>query len=190
MALTRSGDEFEILINDAKRWYFFRMACAHLHEALVAFQDLIKEDVKKIIERMEPGGHEVYEQLQKATRGPQSFFHKIIKPIRNKAAFHYNYKYKYSPGFRESLCDLGPETEGRIILAEKVKGVRFLIADDIMNNLIGLALERESAQKLSIEEMGEFAREVGRIQGALMRFIDHFFKAYCEHYDLVKFLKT
>jgi hypothetical protein len=94
------------------------------------------------------------------------------------------------PGFRESLCDFDPEAEGRIILAEKVMGARFLIADDVMNNLVSLALGRESTQKLSIEEKGAYAKEIGHIQGALVRFIDHFFKAYCEYYDLTKFLRT
>lgn len=187
VALPQSGNEVEILINDAKRWYFFRMACGHLHEALVAFQDLLKAKVDKIIERTEPEGLKAYQQLQKATRDPQSDFNKIIKPIRNKAAFHYNVK---SRGFQEALRDLGPEAEGRLILAETRKDARFLIADDIMNNLVSLALERESAQKLSIEEIGAYAKEIGRIQGSLLTFIDHFFKAYLEYYDLVdKFKK-
>jgi hypothetical protein len=118
-------------INVAKRCYFFRLTCGHLYEALSVFK-IIKEerDIKQLINNKSIGG-KAYRKLLKI---PNDFYKQLCQ-IRHNAVFHYGTRNEKI--IKEAIEGFKNSEESSIMVSKLNRKTRYIIADDIINAMLG-----------------------------------------------------
>lgn len=160
------GEESDVerLISAAKRNYFFRLACAHLYEALVAFRQAERVNaLQPLIQLMPDEGRQAYQTLLTSAdpANPDTFWYRILRPIRNAGIFHY-----LSETFREALGACPRNMTSHLVLAPIHGDSRFIVADNLISRTVLIPVigpEGSDAARQAV-------RQVAALQGALATF--------------------
>lgn len=162
-----TGTEADRLVAAASRNYFFRLACGHLYEGLIAFRQAARTGaLHGMVEQMPPRGRRAYDTLLAAADpgNQDTFWYRVLKPIRDAGIFH------YLPGtFREAISAHPPDRKGRFVLGRTYADARFILADDLVSRTV-LAPVIGSDRS---EEARQAVRQVASLQGALAEFFHY-----------------
>lgn len=106
--------------------YFFRLCLSHLHEIMRTLKKLGTEH-PHIIAKGPPELKMLYDKIT-TTTDP---YENMISRLRSKSVFHYD-----RPEIASVLEQRGEDWRGEVLLREKQKDSRFVIADEVMFSLI------------------------------------------------------
>lgn len=151
----------------AERLYYFRLICGHLNEGLAAFRNFQEHrEVKDVFKKVAPEHKQHFDALLVAAdpNNKESFFKKVLTPIRSEAAFHYQRK-PFQDSFREIYGTTGGKLDPTIICGEKYVDCRYTVADNTLANVFGLTVGDD------LSKLQSFVEQIVTIQTALTQVI-------------------
>jgi hypothetical protein len=161
-------DSLEISIASGETLHLFRLLCAHLYEAGVAFRSLSSELFEKAVAGNSRGEKDLdYLRDCYSEEPKQAFHYSYLKPIRDNLGFHYKNKpLEEALRYHNAKGDL----EGVLVIAEFLGLGRYTIGDHLANaeikDILGVDLNDYP------ERLTEKMREVVQLSGALSYVVD------------------
>jgi hypothetical protein len=160
--LTEPDDEAARSRIAGQRVYFFRLAHAHLFEAIEVLKK-IGTDCPKIVDQVPGDFHAKYNRI--ATTFDR--FSEAFGRLRAHAAFHYDFS-----EIEDVLREWGADAEGEVVLGSKKGEIRYGVADDAMTRVISRAfnlppMDTEQGRKAA----KQFLDEILPLQFDLIEFV-------------------
>jgi len=153
--------------SSAERLYYFRLICGHLNEGLAAFRSFQQHSlVKKVFDKVSPDERRHFGALMVAAdpQNKDSFYKKVLNPLRSEAAFHYQQK-PFQDSYRELFGANGEKQIPTIICGERYVECRYTVADNVLANMYGLHVGDD------LYKLQDFVEQIITIQTALTQVI-------------------
>lgn len=164
MAIKRETSETKDAerIAESEQWYFARVICGHMYEALKRFETCRNSGMIQEYRPLVNDGENLYKQVIEAIK--DTHLSKFLEENRNKT-FHYHF-------------DTEMATGGHIVFGQDQTAAssRFLFIEDALRQKIGA--------KLGFDESGELDlhKRAMTLRSDLLRFVDRFVATICERH--------
>lgn len=158
-------------INVAKRCYFFRVTCGHLHEVLCIFESIKNNNnIIRLINNKKSVGKKAYCKLLKI---PHTFYSQLCQ-IRNNMSFHYG---KTNEKMIKNSINGFKDSENSCVIVDKLnRKNRFIVADDIINGMLNYLKPRICMRKM--------IQQIEDVQVDLFDFINFLAVVYIQERNL------